>query len=612
MFNDIRAVTELLGSHLVRGSGRIASSPCTGTAEGLVEDLSRREKEIFSLIGSGAVRPNQLDEVRTALQAVRLLKKFRYGGDPHKRRKAALDGFTQQNSEMLLTPDCSVLRRALLSRMKRILERALPPPVDNRFNLSVLRRRPDWLTKVCVDDFFSQRVPLMPEEAIEWVPSAEMPWNPRFGSGAVEEGASFPFLKRWEFVDGRSPLLEAIRSGDIHRILREVPLMGRCRACAVLKEMFKDRLITIEPVDGTFLQHGVRRVFYTSIHQGPLRWTAMDVMNLEDAQVINQRYALTGSRDSTIATIDLKDASNLVRWVDVLEVFPAWTVPYLAACRSTHCEIEDNVVELGMFAGMGNATTFVVETLMFWAAAVAARSVNGLSCDICSVYGDDVVIDNASVPLVLEAYKALGWVVSEEKSFWGSNPFRESCGMWAFNGHRVTPTRFDGYDLRTPEGRSGYRASIASLLDSGLGLNLILADRLMKTAGHQVPVSTYDIPGSTVVFDKYGMWRNNHSRINTRINRDTQVFEAKVEVTSAQELEVPTDRIGYLFGSLAGQMRTSVKRNRAGQVKSHVLRIPIPHRNRTKSRWIECTPLWGDTSRTNLKVRCTKDGTIVC
>lgn len=587
MFNQIRAVTDVIGDHLVRASGSIASHPCTGTAEGLVDDLTKREVEILGLIGSGSVRRNQLDEVRNSLQAVRLLKKFRYGGNPETRREAALAGFLERNDECLRAREPSFLREQLLGRMARVLKRALPAPVDDRFTCSSYLRRPDWLQRIGL----AQYVSMLPSELREWSPVAEMPWGPRFGTGAVSEG--IPFLHRWEMTDGSDPILEAIRSGDVRRMWREIPASGSSRAQAVPKERLKDRLITIEPFQTAFLQHCVRRAVYESIHQGPLRWTAMDVVYLEDAQKIQRRYALSGSRDSTVATVDLKDASDRIWREDVWRVMPCWLVPLLEMSRSTHCEVGPKTVELGMYAGMGNATTFVVETLMFWAATVAIMSLNGKDVDVCSVYGDDVVCDTRCIEYIREGFAALGWVINDRKSYWGPCPLRESCGIWAFNGQEITTARFDGYDLSTPEGLAGFRESIANLLNSGSGTSILVADRLMKTAGPFIPVSSLDIPGSHVVHDKYGMWMNNYSRITTRINKDTQLIEAKVDMTSPKMVEVPADRIGYLYGSLAGQIRTDAVRNGHRQIKAHVVRVPVPYRNVTKPRWVAATPRWG-------------------
>lgn len=183
MFNQIRAVTDVIGDHLARMSGRIATLPCTGTAEGLVTDLAKREVELLSLIGSGSVRRNRLDEVRNGLQAVRMLKKFRYGGDPDARREAAFKGFLERNNECLVASRDGFVRKQLLTRMRRILGKALPAPFDTRFVLRQWIRRPDWLERIGM----TQYVSMLPSEIYEWEPVPEEVWGPRFGTGAVEE-----------------------------------------------------------------------------------------------------------------------------------------------------------------------------------------------------------------------------------------------------------------------------------------------------------------------------------------------------------------------------------------------------------------------------------------
>jgi hypothetical protein len=100
------------------------------------------------------------------------------------------------------------------------------------------------------------------------------------------------------------------------------------------------------------------------------------------------------------------------------------------------------------FAGMGNALTFPVQSVVFSAICIAASldklglyptysNVKRLARNI-RVYGDDIIVKTVYYDRVVEWIHSFGLKVNEDKSF-GTGKFRESCGVDAYNGVDVTP-----------------------------------------------------------------------------------------------------------------------------------------------------------------------------
>lgn len=152
-----------------------------------------------------------------------------------------------------------------------------------------------------------------------------------------------------------------------------------------------------------------------------------------DDQTINQRHALEGSLHGTKATLDLVDASNRISRRLVHELFPVDWALLLDRCRITSVTIEDQKVDLEMFATNGNGFTFPLETLIFWALTSSVGPSNW-----ASVYGDDIVVNTDAVDSAISLLEFCGFEVNRRKSFW-SGPFRESCGADYYSGIDIRP-----------------------------------------------------------------------------------------------------------------------------------------------------------------------------
>jgi hypothetical protein len=167
----------------------------------------------------------------------------------------------------------------------------------------------------------------------------------------------------------------------------------------------------------------------------------------------NQKLALEGSLHDNWATIDLKSASDLLSVKLVESVFRYHPIFYgmLMDSRSPKAHttgLNKPEIELRKFAGMGNATTFPVQSICFAVIGIAAilderglvptrKNVIAASHEV-RVFGDDIVIRTNYAHRVVEWLTDAGLKVNIKKSFLEGN-FKESCGIEAFQGVEITP-----------------------------------------------------------------------------------------------------------------------------------------------------------------------------
>lgn len=309
------------------------------------------------------------------------------------------------------------------------------------------------------------RLPAFIEERMRrilayWLPDQGVIPVGKFGPGAVAERHSHyvRFVHLADWCDASDTWPEQPRG---HADFEQVT----CRLCSVPKTFEKDRLITVEPTYGSYAQQQVRTMLLESIHAGPLAGTCMD-LGYTNGQAIQRRLALRASLSKKLATVDLRDASDNITWDQVVAVFPGWVHALLSSARSTRFYFDDadgnrHSSDLHIYAGMGNATTFVIETL-FFSALVKAWAVGDSRLNrFVSCFGDDVICANeVASQLAQQGFPCFN--VNTDKSFIGACGLRESCGIFAYNGIDVTPIRIDGYppSLEGTVGLSDLMASI--------------------------------------------------------------------------------------------------------------------------------------------------------
>lgn len=271
----------------------------------------------------------------------------------------------------------------------------------------------------------------------------------KHGPGAVAE--SVTANQKWSVVSSYSWMLEEF-GFDIHtwitsqspQTLQQQSLSSSAKLITVPKNSTSRRTITIEPILKQFLQQGYNQVLRENI-------TKCKVLNqclaLTD-QTANQKLAIDGSLTGKWSTIDLSSASDLLSKKMVELVFKHRPVflDGILNCRSSHVSCDGRHEEIEKFAGMGNATTFPVQSVVFAVLAICAQ-IDGKfptygrvvrAARRVRVFGDDIIVPADTSHQVVHWITAAGLTVNHRKSFLVGN-FKESCGVDAFRGVDVTP-----------------------------------------------------------------------------------------------------------------------------------------------------------------------------
>lgn len=195
------------------------------------------------------------------------------------------------------------------------------------------------------------------------------------------------------------------------------------KVSCVPKNYKTNRMIAMED---TYRQAYAKRMFQIVDRYLP------DCLNLHD-QTRNQRLACDGSLTGDLATLDMHAASDSVSWTLCQDVLPTEFIEFLREIRPTHILINNKERPIYAFATMGNAMTFVVETIIFWGIVRAAcnfAAIFGIpNSRYVSVYGDDIVCPAEVAEIAIEWLEACGFIVNVEKSFFTHESlYRESCG----------------------------------------------------------------------------------------------------------------------------------------------------------------------------------------
>lgn len=191
------------------------------------------------------------------------------------------------------------------------------------------------------------------------------------------------------------------------------------------------RIIAKEPHVNSFLQKG----FGTFIRR---RLRIAAGIDLKD-QSLNQRLAKEGSLSGRLATIDLSGASDTISQELVRFLLPGKWFSLLDQIRSKQGYLRKTKTwyYYHKFSSMGNACTFELESLIFWALCKSCLEINGGEQTL-NVYGDDIVVPVEHYETVAKVIDFVGFEVNKKKSF-SSGCFRESCGKDYFLGDDVRP-----------------------------------------------------------------------------------------------------------------------------------------------------------------------------
>jgi hypothetical protein len=201
------------------------------------------------------------------------------------------------------------------------------------------------------------------------------------------------------------------------------------RLSFVPKTAKTDRPIGIGPLLNGLIQKGIGSA---------IRSKLKPILNLRDAQFRHRDLARKASIDNSLATVDLKSASDTISYGVICNLFPSDWFNLMDNARSHYYMIEDKWYPYHKFSAMGNGFTFELESLLFYSLAFASCKFNGDSTEEVSVYGDDIILPSTSYKTLLKVLSSLGFSINDEKSF-ADGPFRESCGGDFFLGCDVRP-----------------------------------------------------------------------------------------------------------------------------------------------------------------------------
>jgi len=250
----------------------------------------------------------------------------------------------------------------------------------------------------------------------------------KFTSESALTADTWPFLSDWaQTAWGRSRLIDPI-------VVRGNRL-GFVPKTALIK-----RPIGVEPGINVFYQKAYGRLL-----KQRLKRSGLDIPTLQPK---HRQLAREASVSEHLATIDLSSASDTVSRVLVEFLLPADWFFALDSLRSTHTLIpkgfissSERWVRLEKFSSMGNCFTFELETLIFSALVHSVLKLTGRPHEAgvdYSIYGDDILVETSSAPLVVKALNFSGFTTNNRKTF-VSGPFRESCGGDFFSGVDVRP-----------------------------------------------------------------------------------------------------------------------------------------------------------------------------
>lgn len=208
---------------------------------------------------------------------------------------------------------------------------------------------------------------------------------------------------------------------------RVVSIVRGSRFSRVPKNNVDDRPINIEPLGNVMVQRqigvGIRNLLKKVLH--------IDLKSLQ--------HTHRNRIKSSIATIDLKNASDAISTALVEFLFPSWFVEKLHKARCDMVYGFDGEYHMPKkISSMGNGFTFELMTLILTA---LCRVLD----DKATVFGDDIIVSKEVAPSVVSHLESVGFVVNKDKSFL-SGPFRESCG----GNYHDDEGYIESYDFKYP------------------------------------------------------------------------------------------------------------------------------------------------------------------
>lgn len=289
------------------------------------------------------------------------------------------------------------------------------------------------------------------------------------------------------------------------------------------------RTITVEPCLNQFVQQGLNTILRDEIQKCSVLRNSLTL----DSQEPNQELALEGSRTGEWCTVDLSSASDLLHNDLVKLVFrkkPRF-LEALMTCRTPNVKIGQTDLALKKFAGMGNATTFPVQSVVFASLAIASILVSDKSPNLrklaraarcVRVFGDDIVIKREHFSGLADWISSFGLKINQGKTFSIGN-FRESCGVDAFRGQNVTPV----YLRHDPEVTSSDPNALLSLVSTSNQLWMKGYYRTSEFLKTKVETLLGPLPLVPQDSQALGWWTHQNVRTGQRWSSTLHRFEVR-------------------------------------------------------------------------------------
>ena len=245
-------------------------------------------------------------------------------------------------------------------------------------------------------------------------------------------------LYDWMYTDYQS-LHNQHSKQNIQRMWDDGYCEYKSRLKAVPKTFGKPRLICIEENEMQYLQQGLKSLMYDVIENHPLTKGKVNFTR----QDINQNLALESSASRENSTIDMSEASDRISRLLVEKIFSKCPIMlhYLKLLSTRIITIDDKDYHCNKFSPMGSGICFPVMSIVHWSLIRAIMELSSTlndHIDSLHVYGDDIIISSKSHTAITTILPRFGMKLNVNKSY-ASSFFRESCGMDAYNGVRVTP-----------------------------------------------------------------------------------------------------------------------------------------------------------------------------
>jgi hypothetical protein len=358
---------------------------------------------------------------------------------------------------------------------------------------------------------------------------------------------------------------------------------------AVPKDSRGPRLICVHPAEAIWLQQGLRRELERCIslyRSSPGPWPRGRIRF--DDQTVNGSIALHSSRSRRYATLDMKEASDRISDPLVQILFGRkykWfgcsraQEFYVPAAEGVNPSLRG---QLNCYAPMGNATTFPVQSLVFWSICVATLQRLGFhQPGAVFVFGDDIIIPSECAEHVVDALESFGLLVNRTKSFW-RGAFRESCGVDAFNGVDVTPVRWKTtVDAEHPAGLQSLsdlamRLRVAGYEEAAVSTYQTLRARLASRYGKQLFLTNNRHHGGIAEFsyNDASVWRDAYW------HRDYQWFHSPVWRLESCENPLTSCDWNHVLESVCSLERTG---------RSSIPSRSFSRKTRLNRGWIQIT-----------------------